>query len=450
MNSSYTPFAKSFSELQANDLLVLKKVHEGWYVDYKAAPLSTRKYAKAISAMANTYGGWIFIGVKEKSRDHNVAGAFPGVDLEQADTISQHIRQSVMEHLNPQPFFEIRPIDAPEAKADKKVICLHVPSSPRAPIIHSDGRIYRRINDASEPVAENNRDVIEHLFKRVDQFESFYKDWFNRDPKLSSTEDGVTYLRLISVCDYWAEEEFWFKESAEDFVKLLATHSNDLSFSIEYNNMSSQEDGFICRSVNSNDAGQITVTLFFWRDLRSEFWLPLPSFTVSNYSNYNRQCDELNELVGYLLKSGHRHSTVLDLTQTFGAIDGFFALNRKFQQHLGYTGDTQVKFKLGNAWRRIPALALTLDELGWNKYGVPMILQETVSSPIGGSLETFQTINLHKENDANHQNFLVSMLFFSKFLFSIGLGVGSYDSFSKLVEKSTMTTLKRAERRSLE
>lgn len=59
MNSDYTPFDKSFSELQANDLLVLKKVHEGWYVDYKVAPLNTRSYAKAISAMANTYGGWI-------------------------------------------------------------------------------------------------------------------------------------------------------------------------------------------------------------------------------------------------------------------------------------------------------------------------------------------------------------------------------------------------------
>ena len=447
MGSNYTPFERRFSELQTNDLLALKKVHEGWYVDYKAGPLSTRSYAKAISAMANTFGGWIFIGVREESRNQNVAGAFPGIDPEQIDTISQNIRQSVMEHLNPQPFFELRTIDAPDSEANKKVVCLYVPSSPKAPIIHSDGRIYRRINDASEPVAENNRDAIEHLLKRVDQFELFYKDWFNCDPELSPTEDKVTYLRLISVCDYWAQEGLCLEESTEDFVSLLTAQTNDLSFSVEYDTVYSQQGGFICRSVNPHDAGQIATTLFFWRNLHSEFWLPLPSFSVDDYSNYNYQCDELYELVSYLRENGYRNSIVLDLTQAFGAIDGFFALNRKFQQHLGYTGDTHVKFKLGNAWRRIPALALKLDELGWNKYGVPMILHDTVSSPAGGNLETFQTVNFHKESDNNGKEFLVSMLFFAKFLFSIGLGVGAYDSFTKLIEKSVMIASIHAKKR---
>ena len=447
MNSGYTPFDKRLSELQANDLLVLKRVHEGWYVDYKAAPLNTRSYAKAISAMANTYGGWIFIGVKEKSRNHNVAGAFLGVDPEQSDTICQNIRQSVMEHLNPQPFFEIRSIMSPEAKAGEKIICLHVPCSPKAPIIHSDGRIYRRINDASEPVPENNRDAVEHLLKRVDQFESFYRDWFDRDPELSQAEDGVTYLRLISLCDYWKERKLWLEESTEDFVKLLTTHSDGVTFSVEYNNVFTQKNGFICRCADTDNAKQITRTLFFWRDLRSELWLPLPSLNVNNYLSYNNQCDELNELVNYLSSHGHEYSTVLDLSQTFGAIDGFFALNRKFQRHLGYTGDTYVKFKLKNAWRRIPALALTLGELGWNKYGVPVILQETIASPASGRLETFETINLHKKSDITYENLLLSVPFFLKFLFSIGLGVGSYDSFSELTKKAVMNAFNRANKK---
>lgn len=448
MNSGYTPFDKSFFELQPNDLLVLKKVHEGWYVDYKVAPLNTRGYAKAISAMANTYGGWIFIGVQEESRNHNVAGALLGVNSEQSDIICQNIRQSVMEHLNPQPFFEIRSITSPEAEVGEKIICLHVPSSPKAPIIHSDGRIYRRINDASEPVAENNRNVVEHLLKRVDQFESFYKNWFDRDPELSEAEDGVTYLRLIALCDYWEEEKLWLEESAKDFVKLLTTHSDGATFSMEYNNFFTQKNGFVCRCVNTDNAKQITGTLLFWRDLRSEFWLPLPSFNVNYYSTYNNRCDELDELVNYLFSHGHGNSTVLDLSQAFGAIDGFFALNRKFQQHLGYAGDTQVKFKLRNAWRRIPALALKPDELGWNKYGVPIILHETIASLASGKVETFETVNLHKKSDITYENLFLSAPFFIKFLHSIGLGVGSFDGFAEIAAKSMKDAFDRATKKS--
>ena len=65
----YSPFDKRIADLQPNDRAVLKSVSEGWYVDYKSRLIDARAMAKALSAIPNTYGGWLFIGVGEHSKD---------------------------------------------------------------------------------------------------------------------------------------------------------------------------------------------------------------------------------------------------------------------------------------------------------------------------------------------------------------------------------------------
>lgn len=222
---TFNPVGKPIDSIASEDLLVLKSVHEGWYVDYKRSPLNARGTAKAISAMANTYGGWVFIGVEEASKLENVAGSFPGVAPDDADKCVQGLRQSAAEHLNPSPFFLAQVVDAPGCDTGNKVICVFVPPSPKAPIIHSDGRIYRRINDSSEPVAENKREAVEHLFRRTDELEQDYADWFSRDPELSEFEENFAYLRVIAVPDYWSEQSLWFDGSVADFREML--HGKD-------------------------------------------------------------------------------------------------------------------------------------------------------------------------------------------------------------------------------
>ncbi len=445
--NTYNPFGKKISELEASDLEVLKEVHEGWYVDYKEKTINARGYAKAISAMANTYGGWIFVGIKEASRDNNVAGSFPGLASDQIDLACQCIRQSVAEHLNPHPFFELKVVDAPAAEDSEKVICVYVPMASKAPIIHSDGRIYRRVNDSSESVAENNRESVEHLFQRAKELKKVYSDWFDKDPELSRAEDGVSFLRILALPDYWDEEQLRYDGSTEDFRKLLNLHTEGISFSVNYNNIYSKSGGFICRSVNAPDAQQITSTLIVNRDLLSEIWIPLPSFDLDGYSNYNDQSAALEKLVSHLLENGYENCTVLDLSQMFAAVDGFFTLQRKFQKHLGYLGETRVKFKLINVWRRIPLIAVSPTDLFWDEYGVPMILTNNVASPSGGAIESFQAINLHSNDGGGNDNFLLSTSFFTRLLIAVGLGVGSFEKFIELNNKAVMTSYQRAHKK---
>ncbi|MBL9070608.1 MAG: ATP-binding protein [Sphingopyxis sp.] len=90
-----------FEELTAADLERLRGTTEGWYVEYKREIPQASSIAKSISALANTYGGWLFLGIEELAKDNAVAGAFPGVPCANADAALQRIRQAVADHMNP-------------------------------------------------------------------------------------------------------------------------------------------------------------------------------------------------------------------------------------------------------------------------------------------------------------------------------------------------------------
>ncbi len=103
MQYDYNPFAKQFDDIQIQDIDILTSVAEGWYVEYKQEVPNPASITKTITAFANTYGGWAFYGVAEKSKDDPVAGAFPGIANEDADGMLQRIRQSVANHAQPTP-----------------------------------------------------------------------------------------------------------------------------------------------------------------------------------------------------------------------------------------------------------------------------------------------------------------------------------------------------------
>lgn len=443
--AAYSPFDVAFDELESTHLNMLRNVHEGWYVDYKEAPIKPNAYAKAISAMANSYGGWVFIGVKEKSRNDNVAGSFPGVPSEDVDKVCQHIRQAVAEHLNPQPFFEVRPVDAPETTNGSRVICILVPRSLQAPVIHSDGRIYRRVNDASEPVAENSRQAVDHLIARSKEIEDWFNGWEDRDPPLSKYEDDLAYLRILTVPDYWGDKGIWYKKGADEFRELVRGKAPGLSFSARYDSVYPQPRGFICRAVQPDEPSLLRMTLKFSRDLQNEFIVPLPSFRVGDYGNYRPEGSALDDVVGYLIEKGYQDAIAADLDDIFGAVDGFFSLQKRFEEEVGYSGPTLVKFKLCNVWRRVPVLAATPEELRWPEYGIPMVLDSDITIWSGGKPRSFIEMNLHEvEGETENTHAFLSSPMFIRMMMGMGLGAGSEDETYKLFRKAVMNSYQTA------
>jgi predicted HTH transcriptional regulator len=174
MRYDYNPFDKTFDDVAPEDLAILSAVAEGWYVEYKQEVPNASAIAKSVTAFANTYGGWLFYGIAEKSKDDPVAGTYPGIAGEDADGVLQRIRQAVANHAQPSPFFRVKslagPVDSIGLPEGRCVIVGQVPWGPEAPYLHKDGRIYRRVGDGSEPKPENDRFILEHIRRGLNRF----------------------------------------------------------------------------------------------------------------------------------------------------------------------------------------------------------------------------------------------------------------------------------------
>lgn len=65
---TYDPFDSTpLADLDAERLGVLAEIPEGWFIEYKRDPCKLSDYAKEVSAFANSHGGWMFVGLGEKS-----------------------------------------------------------------------------------------------------------------------------------------------------------------------------------------------------------------------------------------------------------------------------------------------------------------------------------------------------------------------------------------------
>ena len=130
-------------------------------MEYKRECPTASHLGKTISSFANTYGGWLFLGVEELSKQDNCAGAFPGIANADLEAARQRIRQGASQHVTPTPYFEMAVLSGPCAEIglaeDKSVVVVEVDHSNSAPHVHKDARIYRRAGDSSEPRPETDR-----------------------------------------------------------------------------------------------------------------------------------------------------------------------------------------------------------------------------------------------------------------------------------------------------
>ena len=152
MKFRYTPFEKALKDVKPAELETLRSVAEGWYVEYKSRPLSTKALAKSLSSFANQYGGWIVFGVEEDT-DTLKAKAFPGINSSLVSQLLQLLKEASRGSLNPDVFYETRvfegPIDEVGLTQDHSIVVVRIPPGADTPYIHSDGRIYRRIADST-------------------------------------------------------------------------------------------------------------------------------------------------------------------------------------------------------------------------------------------------------------------------------------------------------------
>lgn len=410
----FSPFDTSLESLAAPDLERLRDVAEGWYVEYKSELSKAVDIAKSISALANTHGGWVFYGVMEKSKEESVAGSFPGIVAKDADASLQRIRQAVAQHMNPAAHFDARSVtgNGGSVGVDRVVICVRVPRSLAAPHVHSSGRIYRRVADGSEPVPENDRHLLEQLFRRADHLRKDFAGWVGRDPEFSEGERKAPYLRLMLIADPWGDELPWLETSVAKLKPMFA-ETTGLVGSAPFDTIYTSSRGFVARQTRNNDPHNLGLTWRLRESLVSDIYLPLnlhaadsPEWLLDVLRGY----EQAERFVRLLQATSYSSPRVVDLNFVFSLLVGVVEIQRRLLAEANWTKPYFVKARLLNVWRTVPFLDVDAVLEGFEADGLPVCLDDVVTAPSGTDPETFQKVSQMAEVKGEEARILLQAL----------------------------------------
>jgi hypothetical protein len=394
----YNPFKKPFEEIGVADLQSLQSVSEGWYVEYKREASKADAMAKSVSAFANTHGGWLFYGVTEKSKEDAVAGAFPGIPKMDVDPALQRLRQAIANSVNPSPHYEARAIWGPNLEIglapDHAVICIYVPKGPNSPYVHKSGQIYRRVADGSEPKPENDRFVLDQLWRRSDAINKEFEEWVARDPEFSEGETKRPYIRLLMIADPWGDRDAWLDASLSEVRTFLKAEQSD-AYAIPFDTVYTSANGFVGRQIRHNNPNSFGLTYRLRRDLVSELIIPMPLHKPRNIDDlresliHYRHADQLCKLFD---QQGYENPKVVDLNFVLNIFMAVSELQSKILNRAGWNNGYFCKAVLLNVWRTIPFLNSPTVLQEYEKHGIPMMMDGRVVSRPDSRPDSFKSV----------------------------------------------------------
>ena len=122
---------------------------ETFFFDNKEDNASSDKILKGICAFANTYGGYIFIGVND---DNTITGCSKWTE--------ERIHNVVHDSLSPLPLIDVKKISI----NNTYILVIRVEEGERPPYITKNGQIYVRLASGSYPVKES--ETLNALYKK--------------------------------------------------------------------------------------------------------------------------------------------------------------------------------------------------------------------------------------------------------------------------------------------
>lgn len=377
----YNPFSAPLHDFPPEELAKLRDVHEGWFVDYKAKPITAAKFAKSLSAFANQFGGWLFVGIQESSDNHPTAESFPGVKSADVDNVLVQVREGVSAHVSPDIYFESRiiagPVDSIGLPDGFCIVVIKVPEGPNPPIVHSSGCIYRRIADSSAPKAETDRAVLDQMWRKSDSLRTRLADFVSQPVADIKVNNAYCYVYLMEDLTLSSVDE---QLTISDFREAMTSTDQDDAASALLDNIYSTQDGFIARyGARSHDPLIELPSLRWWRNGNVRLTIPINLINVSSYSHTtNPLLKSFKKEMGS--RSGDYHR-VVDLDQWLAFL---FALTYRFmrlRQRNCSTAQVSGKVALHNVRRVTPFISMETYLAMVRENGIPVCQDATTTYP---------------------------------------------------------------------
>lgn len=437
VNLSFNPFDADLAQLETKHLSVLRDVAEGWYVEYKREVVASKRIAKSLAAFANHYGGWLFYGIEQSKDGRNQAGSFLGIDKMSVTQCIENIRNAAKDSIHPSPYFDYKVLEGPcteiNLPEDKSIIVIAIPTGPDAPYVHSDGRIYRRVADASDPRPETDRFILDHLWQRRQQAHDKLKTLLSQRPMLSKAESERSLIQLFLFIDPLGATGQHIDLTFAEFREVMSgVQSPEEGLGIAFDNFFTMSDGLVCRQVGFYDPFDLLFTWRYYSDASAIVSLPVSSAWIPELSQsglrdktflgryeYGQQALELLQR--------HRHTTphILDINGMYYAIAAILCQYHRLVAASRVRGQIYAKALLQNLWRKIPFL----DTAAYIRYveenGFPLIQSDEEFAPPGNTFDSLQIMTpLDRRSPGGVDEFLEALPLLQRIANAVGLPVG--------------------------
>jgi hypothetical protein len=373
----FNPFGKKFTELTEDDLQILRKVSEGWYIEYKSIIPEAKKIAKSVASFGNSYGGLYILGIEADK--NNCAINFPGVDIK-----LDIIHDAVKGNINPFPYFDCYTIGL---KNGKSIIIITVEEGFEPPYIHNDGRIYRRQESSSDPIPETNRYSLDQLYNKSQEHKEKLENFRTIDYGICKGEENWSYLNGY-INTKQLERTIITDLHTFDFQKKIINLFNE-EFNIDeaavgqingrmlFNNVTAFNNSIIIRNISNIAYNTLTIELFSNGCMK--FMLPITVRPISNSRSYSR-----------ILEYCRKHNIDDDdlklikwvpISNLCTELIGVFIKYFKFLKEYDCFDDIEFVFEGQNIWR----VCLFSDEEEYfdyiQEYSLPIVIKDNIVYP---------------------------------------------------------------------
>ena len=146
---------KRWNELTDEDIKsAILDNDESFFFEYKEDDVQPKKIVEEISAFANTYGGYIFIGVADNK---DITGC--------TEWNEQRIHITIHDSISPIPSFDVKKFDFSE---NKIVLVIKVDEGVEPPYMTNKGMIYERLSSGSFVIKDSSK-LMQMFYKNESQ-----------------------------------------------------------------------------------------------------------------------------------------------------------------------------------------------------------------------------------------------------------------------------------------
>ena len=367
-------------------MAILRTISEGWYVEYKSELLPAKGLAKSMSAFANHYGGWLFIGIQEQERK---ASSFPGIDEADVPKAEEQLRNASKDCMSPSAQYEHRvicgPVDAIGLPAGRAILVVMVPLGRDAPYVHCGGRIYRRIADSSEPAPETDRAVLDALWRRGQDSRKALKKRVTRSPVLSKGESNYPFIHVFISHDPLSQSGSGHLLKFDAFAKIMRGGQ------LPFDNLFSHSGGYTARQVTGNNSYN---RIFTWEyDFHGHSWVTVPIVASSELATFFVRTITLARFVGKWQSFNGRRTHSCSTSIFSFTCSGMICQRHNYFRRPVKSGPFSAKTRIQNVWRCVPYVDTEAFVAFVTAHGIPVVQTSKMLAPPGTYPDSFVVLD---------------------------------------------------------